>query len=884
MLGVSQAVLLGSAAAGVTYDLLVATFGADVVSYWKFQNDGVDQRGTAHATITGSPELNVETIVRLDALADGAPADGQCIAWPGAAGVFAEAAHNAAHKTPQGTIVVTFQHDSLAHKATLLTADANEAAGGLSVEVLPDGTPRCFLRRQADGLPVALVGEPGDIGLNQAHTLVVKWGPGGLSMGLWNQSGLLLRRRTDPLADGVTGTSPIRFGIWHDGAQSPHDGPYGRVIWLKRRIGDAEEAVLARARTIVRDDVLASEITLKPIYMWKNPNVAELKTALASLGPNDLGELKITDTAIGGTIASASGGTLPAFAITVDPTAYVSAASGSKASWLVAFRNTTLGTWTRLANGDLQFTPGTTPGQDSSEYRVSDDAGASWSGWAPLVTLVLDRSLTPGPYFLVEDYGGGGGSHDGVDTPRFNAARDAAVAAGGGTVTTLQRSTVRMVTNHQARARVHYLFPNVKRPDMIHVPTGRTVDDFPNGGGPGSDWQPGWTEPLLAVTHSSLVGQARINVVGGTIDGNMFRQALHDAFSGTPVASSEYGKAWPGNGSNSSTFNLQLQRLIEVQGSTAGGPAARASLGVHGVLIRHVPADGIHCTGAGDVLEQDCIFSGCFRGGIVMDFGNSKLVARRGAYVNCLGAVNNDQNVGCGIDHEILGFGSPNSWLLDILHEDEFIDGDFEFNPREGPGHTVRGCVIGAGLDWLAKGTVTTQLVVHEGSAANPRGTIRYHRKAPTGGNFPATAIRGWAGTPPHNMTVRFIDQDFVTWGAFYIYHEKRITPAAGLWEIQLGETLDTSSALRVELTNCTASTGQNMPAGSNTVRLFRTVKSLTTTQVVRLDGLTIGAGFERDAVLLDGQRLEYRNVAHLGFPGATIQQICPGAGQYVPI
>jgi hypothetical protein len=51
----------------------------------------------------------------------------------------------------------------------------------------------------------------------------------------------------------VTGTSPIRFGLWHDGSSGAHDGPFGRVVWLDRRIGDEEEADLARPRTINRD-------------------------------------------------------------------------------------------------------------------------------------------------------------------------------------------------------------------------------------------------------------------------------------------------------------------------------------------------------------------------------------------------------------------------------------------------------------------------------------------------------------------------------------------------------------------------------------------------------------------------------------------------------
>ena len=46
------------------------------------------------------------------------------------------------------------------------------------------------------------------------------------------------------------------------------------------------------------------------------------------------------------------------------------------------------------------------------------------------------------------------------------------------------------------------------------------------------------------------------------------------------------------------------------------------------------------------------------------------------------------------------------------------------------------------------------------------------------------------------------------------------------------------------------------------------------------LDGLEE----ERRLCYVGMTRARHRNVAHLGFPGATIQQICPGAGQYVPI
>ncbi len=260
MLGASQTVVLGTAATGSapTYDASVVHLEG-VVSYWKFQNDGSDAKGAHTATITGSPELQVETIVHLDTVAEGAPVDGECIAWPGSTGSYAEVAHNSAHKTAAGAIVVTFQHDLLGVKSTLLAADrsvggTSAGPGGLSIEVNADGTPRCYLRRQSDGAVVDLAGQAGDVQVGQAYCLIFKWGGGGLSMALWNASGNLVRRVTDPLADGVSGTSPIRFGAWHADI-SHHDGPYGRVVWFRRRISDLEEATLASARTIARDQV-----------------------------------------------------------------------------------------------------------------------------------------------------------------------------------------------------------------------------------------------------------------------------------------------------------------------------------------------------------------------------------------------------------------------------------------------------------------------------------------------------------------------------------------------------------------------------------------------------------------------------------------------------
>jgi len=626
-----------------------------------------------------------------------------------------------------------------------------------------------------------------------------------------------------------------------------------------------------------------SAITLAPIYTWKNEDLDKLNSPV-SLGPYDVGELKITDTDIGGTIASSSGGTLPAFPITVDPTKYVTGASGDKSGWSVEFQKSTKGTWSRLSSGDYRFMPGPTPGLDESEYRMSDDGGGTWSSWQKITARVLDRSLCPGPYFLVEDYSGGATPWDGTDTRRFDAARDAAVAAGGGTVTTLQRSTVRMLTNHVLKPDVHYLFVNVKRPQAVHTSDGKTCDDFPNGNGPGTGWEPRWDEAMFNGSNGALSRHSRVYFVGGTIDGNMFQQAICDGFSATPAAASEYGKAWPGNRSNSSYFNPQFLSGVKFLGSTslsgANDASARSNMGFFGVNIRQV-FNGIWGTGSCDALIEDCVFSGNGRGGPCFDFGNTKVVSRRDFMCNSLGSENNRLNICTGVDYEILGYGSPTSWYQDVTEEDDYVDNDFETESRHGV-QQFNGCIIGPFHECRAKGTVAPTTVTFQGSSARPRGVIRYHRRAPLGGNYPGCGINGWGGTNPHNMTVKFIDQDFVTWGALYVYHEKIIVPAAGAWEIEVGETVDAASAFRIELTNCTATLGPNMPSGSNTIRLFRTVKALTTTQVVRIDGLTIGNGFVRDAVVLNGQRLEYRSVSHEGFPDATIQQICPGAGQYV--
>ena len=273
----------------LSFDERVALFGVDVVSYWKFENTGVDAQGAENATITGTPELSVPTIVNSDTIDAGAPADGMCIAWPGTGGDHAEAAHNAAHKTAEGTVVVNFQRDTAIEKSQLIMADSSAAAGGMAIGININGAPDAYIRG-VGRTPTTLTGGAGDVPLDRAFTLVFKWGPGGMSLALWNDAGVLARRVTNPATAGLSGTSPIRFGASHTDT-SHHDGPYGRVIWLDRRITDVEEVLLAQARTIARSvdrsvgAYRALELGLSPLALW-GLGEPEGSTILDAVGTN----------------------------------------------------------------------------------------------------------------------------------------------------------------------------------------------------------------------------------------------------------------------------------------------------------------------------------------------------------------------------------------------------------------------------------------------------------------------------------------------------------------------------------------------------------------------------------------------------------------------
>jgi hypothetical protein len=164
----------------------------------------------------------------------------------------------------------------------------------------------------------------------------------------------------------------------------------------------------------------------------------------------------------------------------------------------------------------------------------------------------------------------------------LNAARDAAISAGGGTVTTLNRSIVYGgISNHVVKPDVHYLFLKVKRPNSTHSPSGSECS--PTGNGQGTGWTPEWHTNVFNAKQTSLVGEARVNFVGLTIDGNSFKQALRDAFH--PLSAAEWGTCRPGTRTNQEVFNIQHMALIGVQGANGPDASDRAKVGLYGCYL-----------------------------------------------------------------------------------------------------------------------------------------------------------------------------------------------------------------------------------------------------------------------------------------------------------
>ena len=90
---------------------------------------------------------------------------------------------------------------------------------------------------------------------------------------MYDDTGALVGARigSSSILTGLSGTSPIRFGATHTDTNQ-HKGPFGRVIWLNRRVTNAEAATLGgMARTIehvASDSYRALELSMGPVALW----------------------------------------------------------------------------------------------------------------------------------------------------------------------------------------------------------------------------------------------------------------------------------------------------------------------------------------------------------------------------------------------------------------------------------------------------------------------------------------------------------------------------------------------------------------------------------------------------------------------------------------
>ena len=804
--------------------------GASLIGEWQLAelsgSTATESQGLSNGAYQGAMEFGIGSIVSGDASTSvGLNGTDTGVLIPHVAGMA----------LGSYSVVVYFQPTSLPADSaaqTLFTKYGATEPGAMSIELYNDGGTgriRAYTKTAA-GSTVWAGGTStgfGTIVADTAYRVAVVVGANGMRLYLDNTE---LASSTNP-EGWLNNSVDIRLG--NRNAVVHYHGIMKRVLLYSGALSASEIAALAAAQNASNGG--SSAITLQPIDAWG------------------------VDAASGGTISSASGGTLPAITVDIDPTPYLTNAVGTKADWSAEFRNSTLGTWARQASGDFRFTPGATAGVDNSEYRVSDGAGVAWSDWTPITIEVVARP--PGPFFLVEDYAGD-------NQTKVQAAIDAANTAGG-TATTLQRATVWTDVNKINPREAHMLGIMLKRKRAVHGPTGDFCGvNVGAGKCDNQEWldggSPGYFDRLLE--HTNGASSKRLQYVLCDLDGNAEEQPVRQTQGDNPTPSDPCGTCWGAAAPTSNNrFNLQQQSIINFRGADASGAENMKTALFKRTRMRDACGDGILAAGSCDLQVYDCEFIDTFRGSWLLGSGNSVIDAQRCV---CRTVTGNAP----GVDVE------PFPWAGTLqttsTNTDCDLFDDLDVRMEEASDHTFTRCIVGPGVHWLGGGSSTCRHV---------DGEVRFHvRGGGTGGGFPREAFRA---VGDGKFTVSFEDIKFAAWGDPYHYHGTTYTPAVGdAFGIEINSMTAAGKLFTLSLTNCEAAS-HNLP-GSNTVRLLAvTVSSFTPAEgIVRLDGLTIGAEYTLDAIKLNGQKLEYRNVVHQGFPSATIQQICPGAGEYVAI
>jgi hypothetical protein len=233
----------------------------------------------------------------------------------------------------------------------------------------------------------------------------------------------------------------------------------------------------------------------------------------------------------------------------------------------------------------------------------------------------------------VKDFGAtGDGSTD--DTAAIQAAVDAAIAAGGGTV--------------YFPAGTYSILSVDVRHGLTLVGDGAAVITRPNnaGGVIGTGY---WIRSFTTQNDewNNAEDSPPLVIQNLIFDGNMQNQFSWDA---------------------SPDFTLQQAHMIFLEGNVASAGRLRAI--VQGCTFRDGTADAISAYNNTDISVSDCFFQNVFRGGVVVTGGYTKARA-----VNCTFT---GTAYDTGIDVEIDGTGYGGSQSTDIEFTNLEISGDFD--------------------------------------------------------------------------------------------------------------------------------------------------------------------------------------------------------------
>jgi hypothetical protein len=139
-------------------------------------------------------------------------------------------------------------------------------------------------------------------------------------------------------------------------------------------------------------------------------------------------------------------------------------------------------------------------------------------------------------------------------------------------------------------------------------------------------------------------------------------------------------------------YEQQQSHLIYVQGGPVAGPvqAGRLRVRLRGVVLRGGVADGISLVNNVDAVVSDCEAHDCWRGGLVVTGGHTRV---RATSLLTTGAVDRT-----GIDWEVDVAGYGGSMATETVLTGAQLDGDFDLTLREGSTWVGSGIVAGDGF------------------------------------------------------------------------------------------------------------------------------------------------------------------------------------------